>query len=58
MTGDLQAQAFATGEKANAQLETLTKKIDEQNMKIDALSQQILKLEQQISRDPARRDDR
>src|SRR2546425_10022052 len=33
-----------------AQIETLTKKIDEQNTKIDALSQEILKLEQQISR--------
>ena len=32
-----------------AQLEALTKKIDEQNAKIDALSQQILKLEQQIA---------
>ena len=32
-----------------AQLEVLTKKIDEQNAKIDALSQEILKLEQQIS---------
>ena len=31
------------------QLEALTKKIDEQNAKIDALSQQILKLEQQVS---------
>ena len=31
------------------QLEALVKKIDEQNAKIDALSQQILKLEQQIS---------
>lgn len=30
-------------------LETLIKKVDEQNTKIDALSQQILKLEQQIS---------
>jgi LysM repeat protein len=30
-------------------LEALTKKIDEQNTKIDALSQQLLKLEQQIS---------
>lgn len=30
------------------QLQTLTKKIDEQNAKIDILSQQILKLEQQI----------
>ncbi len=32
-----------------AQLEALAKKIDEQNTKIDALSQEILKLEQQIS---------
>jgi LysM repeat protein len=31
------------------QLETLAKKIDEQNAKIDALSQQILKLQQEIS---------
>src|SRR5437899_11166372 len=31
------------------QLETLAKKIDEQNAKIDTLSQQILKLEQQIA---------
>jgi len=32
-----------------AQLEALAKKIDEQNTKIDALSQEILKLEQQLS---------
>ena len=32
-----------------AQLEALAKKIDEQNAKIDALSQEILKLEQEIS---------
>src|SRR2546429_3432156 len=32
-----------------AQLEALAQKIDEQNAKIDALSQEILKLEQQIS---------
>src|SRR4030095_16868521 len=31
------------------QLEALVKKIDEQNAKIDALSQEILKLEQQLS---------
>ena len=31
-----------------AQLEALAKKIDEQNAKIDALSQEILKLEQQV----------
>jgi LysM repeat protein len=33
----------------NTQLEALLKKIDEQNAKIDALSQEILKLEQQIA---------
>ena len=39
-----------SGDKANAALlEALTKKIDLQNAKIDALSQQILKLEQQVS---------
>jgi LysM repeat protein len=32
-----------------AQLQALAKKIDEQNAKIDTLSQQILKLEQQIT---------
>ena len=32
-----------------AQVEALAKKIDEQNTKIDALSQEILKLEQQVS---------
>jgi LysM repeat protein len=32
-----------------AQLEMLAKKIDEQNAKIDALSQQILKLQQEIA---------
>src|SRR5207237_5367886 len=31
------------------QIETLTKKIDEINTKIDALSQQVLKIEQQTS---------
>ena len=45
------AQTFAGGasDKAGAQLETLTKKIDEQNSKIDALSQQMLKLEQLVA---------
>ena len=39
-----------TAKPADAtQLETLAKKIDEQNAKIDALSQEILKLEQEIS---------
>jgi len=33
----------------STQLEALAKKIDEQNAKIDALSQEILKLEQQLS---------
>ena len=32
-----------------AQLEALEKKIDQQNAKIDALSQEILRLEQQLS---------
>lgn len=44
------AQTFAQGsDKTAAQLEALTKKIDQQNTKIDLLSQQILKLEQQVS---------
>ncbi len=45
------AQTFAAGndDKAAAQLEALGKKIDQQNTKIDALSQQLLKLEQQIA---------
>jgi LysM repeat protein len=33
----------------SSQIEALAKKIDEQNAKIDALSQEILKLEQQLS---------
>ncbi len=43
--------AFAQpGDKPNnAQFEAILKKLDEQNMKIDALSQQLLKLEQQAS---------
>jgi LysM repeat protein len=45
-----QTPAPETAEPADtAQLETLAKKIDEQNAKIDALSQEILKLEQEIS---------
>ncbi|MGE5208299.1 MAG: LysM peptidoglycan-binding domain-containing protein [Alphaproteobacteria bacterium] len=39
----------ATKSVEAAQLEALAKKIDEQNAKIDALSQEILKLEQQLS---------
>ncbi len=47
------AQTFtpaATQPSDAAQLEALAKKIDEQNAKIDTLSQQILKLEQEISK--------
>ena len=48
--GHAEAQTLAPGgEKAGAQLEILTKKIEEQNLKIDALSQQILKLENKIT---------
>jgi LysM repeat protein len=46
------AQTFATTPAKSSdasQLEALTKKIDEQNAKIDILSQEIIKLEQQIS---------
>src|SRR5215210_946094 len=43
------AQTSASGGSEAAQLEALTKKIEEQNAKIDTLSQQILKLDQQIS---------
>jgi LysM repeat protein len=46
------AETPAPHEKKGAestQLEALAKKIDEQNAKIDALSQEILKLEQQLS---------
>lgn len=44
------AQAPAAKSSEAAQLEALTKKIDEQNAKIDALSQQILKLQEQVSK--------
>jgi len=43
------AQTPAGDKTDTALLEALTKKIDLQNAKIDALSQQILKLEQQVS---------
>jgi LysM repeat protein len=48
------ASAQTAGEKSRksddvTQLEALAKKVDEQNAKIDALSQEILKLEQQIA---------
>ena len=44
------ATAPAQDKSDRALLETLSKKIDEQNAKIDTLSQQILKLEQQDSK--------
>jgi LysM repeat protein len=47
-SGQKQASDKAQSSQA-AQLEALAKKIDEQNAKIDALSQEILKLEQQLS---------
>lgn len=48
--GTTGAQTLATGsDKTAAQLESLAKKIDEQNLKIDALSQQLLKMEKQIA---------
>jgi LysM repeat protein len=47
-SGQTTGSAAAKGSE-NTQLEALAKKIDEQNAKIDALSQEILKLEQQLS---------
>jgi len=41
--------AHETKSTDSAQLEALAKKIDEQNAKIDALSQEVFKLEQQLS---------
>src|SRR5438874_12053114 len=43
------AAATQTAATQTAQLQELTKKIDEQNAKIDMLSQQILKLQLQLS---------
>ena len=44
------AASAQTGDKpSDSQFETILKKLDEQNMKIDALSQQLLKLEQQAT---------
>src|SRR5436305_14689789 len=49
-TGSAQTAAPKPDKSDDAiQLEALVKKIDEQNAKIDALSQEILKLEQQIA---------
>jgi LysM repeat protein len=53
LSGRSYAQTFAPSpnpaSSQAAQLQELTKKIEEQNAKIDMLSQQILKLEQQLS---------
>src|ERR1041385_9277179 len=49
-TASAESPAPNDGKAAEStQLEALAKKIDEQNAKIDALSQEILKLEQQLS---------
>jgi LysM repeat protein len=48
---NVSAQTFAeSSDKSEKMLEALSKKIDDQNAKIDILSQQILKLEQQLSK--------
>src|SRR2546423_8777199 len=47
--GSVTAQPPAS-DKTEKMLEALSKKIDDQNVKIDTLSQQILKLEQQLSK--------
>jgi LysM repeat protein len=51
VTGNIGAQTFTRAPDTGTatQLQTLSKKIDEQNTKIDLLSQQILKLEQQLT---------
>ncbi|HSH39766.1 MAG TPA: LysM domain-containing protein [Chthoniobacterales bacterium] len=43
------ASAQTEDKPANGQFDAILKKLDEQNMKIDALSQQLLKLEQQVA---------
>lgn len=48
-TASAQTPAPGSGDTSDLKLETLIKKVDEQNTKIDALSQHILNLEQQIS---------
>jgi LysM repeat protein len=49
LSGQTPATSPAKASPETLQLQLLTKKIDEQNAKIDILSQQILKLEQQFS---------
>jgi FOG: LysM repeat len=44
------AMAQTPDNSPSPQMEALTKKVDEINTKIDALSQQLLKIEQQMSR--------
>ena len=44
------ATGWAQDDKSEKALEALTKKIEEQNAKIDTLSQQILKLEEQMAK--------
>jgi len=48
LRADAQSSTPAGGGSEASQLLSLTKKIDEQNIKIDALSQQILRLQQEI----------
>jgi LysM repeat protein len=48
-SGPAQTLAPTPADNTNAQLQALTKKIEEENTKIDMLSQQILKLEQQLA---------
>lgn len=53
LTGFLCSSSFAqtpNDKSSTAQLEAISKKLDEQNAKIDALSQQILKLQEQLSK--------
>jgi len=45
---DAQSPTPATASSEASELLSITKKIDEQNIKIDALSQQILRLQQEI----------
>jgi LysM repeat protein len=49
VVGSVSAQP-PPSDKSEQMLEALSKKIDEQNAKIDMLSQQILKLEQEMSK--------
>lgn len=49
MVGTTSSGQAPSGDKSEAAIEALSKKIDLQNAKIDALSQAILKLEQHVS---------